>query len=757
MITNLLDITKPDQVSIISIEDTYSKIKEDFDLQQQCSIIRMANRQYKKTGDMSDYNEKERLKTKLPAFIPAGEFSYRSNKSLTRYHGQIVIDIDKIDNPDGLRAKIKSLKEPSVLLAFLSPSGNGLKVIHQLDVPELESIEETADFHKQAFFTLISYYKKKYKVTQIDKSGTDLARLCYYSHDPYAYYNPDAKGWKIAYIRKNVSSEPVLHSNIEGYYLRFSNDDENTNYKLVQNIIQWCGSNNISLLDHYHDWLRVMFVLKNTFSNEKHGLDLFLQLSSFSYKYNMESCIKKWQENTPNNINNKVTMGTLLYLAKLNGWRPSKNFHLGRRTILNCNVTALEENDIRLKYNELTHQLYYSESNDSEVWELGNDYIEGKIRLDILEMSMRREEFDSFFKYIPKKFNPVKEFLTSLPGWDGIDRFGELTSTLEIKNRNDAEISRKLLRRWLIGVINGLHNNPENEDNPSVSPNENLLILIGAQGIGKTRWIRKLMPDKWYSLFAEKPNMNFDDKDDKLLSCEKVIIAMDEMSPWLNNKTSNEQLKSFLSQKTFNIRVAYGRYNSVFYKIASIIGTSNHNEIITDPTGSRRFWPIEIESANYNHSVDMAQLWAQTYQLWKNGEQHWLSNEEQAELSKYNEAFTKIHPYEEYIARFIDHGDGQYTATQIAEFINDCLKDTNAVNPRQLGVYLKKAGYNNKSCWIGNKTQRIYEVTLLPEDVMDDFRKMEEKQRRKIKNWKKEETEKESIQAEILPDAKELF
>ena len=110
---------------------------------------------------------KEALKTKLPAFVPAGEFSYRDTKSLTKYRGRIVMDIDKIKDPERLRALIKSNREPSVIMAFLSPSGNGLKVIHQLDCPDLKSIEETGDFHKQAFLSLINLYKSKYKVTEI--------------------------------------------------------------------------------------------------------------------------------------------------------------------------------------------------------------------------------------------------------------------------------------------------------------------------------------------------------------------------------------------------------------------------------------------------------------------------------------------------------------------------------------------------------------------------------------------------------------
>ena len=75
--------------------------------------------------------------------------------------------------------------------------------------------------------------------------------------------------------------------------------------------------------------------------------------------------------------------------------------------------------------------------------------------------------------------------------------------------------------------------------------------------------------------------------------------------------------------------------------------------------------------------------------------------------------FTKIHPYEEYINRFVRPGKEQYTATQIAEFINEQLQNKNAVNPKHLGVYLKKADYFNVSRFINKTTRRVYSVFLV--------------------------------------------
>lgn len=714
MYTYLADKNKPDQVSIISQDEIIRRITGDEELKTEVSEIRRLTKRYEQSNDLADRNEKEALKTKLPAFVPAGEFSYRDTKSLTKYRGRIVMDIDKIKDPERLRALIKSNREPSVIMAFLSPSGNGLKVIHQLDCPDLKSIEETGDFHKQAFLSLINLYKSKYKVTEIDLSGSDLCRLCYYSFDDKAYYNPDAKSWTFEYRTKTERSISTLNSKIEGYYPRSGNDPERANLKVVQNIIHWSMNENVSLLDNYNDWIRVMFALKNTFGNSKIGFELFSQLSSTSYKYKPEECTRKWEENTADNNGQMATIGTIIYLAKKNGWRPPRALHIGLNSDVNTKITELEENNIRVRRNELSHQFHYAESIDKDIWILGDEYLFSKIKLTLFGFTTKTEAVVDLLNYISPKFNPVKDFLSSLPEWDGRDRFSELIATLTLKNTADLKMAESLLRKWMIGVINGLHNCPENSGNSSISPNENMLILIGPQGIGKTRWMWKLAPEKWKNtIFAEKLSFDFSSKDDHLLSCQKAIIALDELYPVLYDRATNEQLKGFLSQKTFSIRVPYGKANTDFYKIASFIGTSNHSEIITDTTGSRRFWPIEITNAEHKHEVDMYQLWSQAYALWNAGEQHWLSREQQEELSKYNEQYTKIHPYEEYINRFVRHGNEQYTATQIAEFINEQLQNKNAVNPKHLGVYLKKAGYFNVSRTINKGTHRVYSVFLV--------------------------------------------
>ena len=181
MYTQLEKKNKADQVSIIPEEAVIRKIRSDINIQQQCSMIRGLTSSIQLANDIQIRDEKERQKVKLPAFIPAGEFSSSRSSSITQYWGRIVLNFDNIDDPDCLRTKIIDENETSVIMAFISPSGTGLKVIHQLEYPEMDSFETIADFHKQAFRSMIEYYRNKFSVIELDESGSDLARLCYYS------------------------------------------------------------------------------------------------------------------------------------------------------------------------------------------------------------------------------------------------------------------------------------------------------------------------------------------------------------------------------------------------------------------------------------------------------------------------------------------------------------------------------------------------------------------------------------------------
>ena len=89
---------------------------------------------------------------------------------------------------------------------------------------------------------------------------------------------------------------------------------------------------------------------------------------------------------------------------------------------------------------------------------------------------------------------------------------------------------------------------------------------------------------------------------------------------------------------------------------------------LSDVTGNRRFWIIEIEEADFKHNIDMYQLWAQAKYLHDQSEPHWLVGDEIKLQARSVEEFGKINPYEDFINIFIEPGtskDEFMSATEI--------------------------------------------------------------------------------------------
>ena len=122
------------------------------------------------TGD-----ERAELKRRLPAIIWSGTFSRRATSGLIQHSGLICADIDKV--PDRLKELANiAWHDPHVVAAFVSPTGTGLKIV----------------FRTQSFDSVREHVASHYRAT-VDEAAKDVARLCFVSHDPEAFYNEEAE------------------------------------------------------------------------------------------------------------------------------------------------------------------------------------------------------------------------------------------------------------------------------------------------------------------------------------------------------------------------------------------------------------------------------------------------------------------------------------------------------------------------------------------------------------------------------------
>lgn len=163
------------------------------------------------TKGKKEYDE---FKKTLPAITWAGTFKERNNKGLNNYSGLMVLDIDNIDF-ETIKTLKKQLKENNhVLVAFTSPSSQGIKII----VP----VTSGPEHHLAAFLHLQKEFETKYCL-KIDDSGKDISRLCFVSYDHDMYWNAQAIPFEVD-IRYGEVKTYVLPEGLKNYKAQGNTD-----------------------------------------------------------------------------------------------------------------------------------------------------------------------------------------------------------------------------------------------------------------------------------------------------------------------------------------------------------------------------------------------------------------------------------------------------------------------------------------------------------------------------------------------------
>lgn len=148
-----------------------------------------------------DAKKKTALKSKLPAVTWSGTFSKRKAENLIQYSGLICLDFDKL--PLETLQTAKTNLPPFVFATFLSPSGNGMKIICK--------VERISGKHAENFRHLADYFKKVYKI-EADESGKDICRLCFLSWDKSIYIDENCETFDYPNLLEQEEKKPVTKS-----------------------------------------------------------------------------------------------------------------------------------------------------------------------------------------------------------------------------------------------------------------------------------------------------------------------------------------------------------------------------------------------------------------------------------------------------------------------------------------------------------------------------------------------------------------
>lgn len=279
------------------------------------------------------------------------------------------------------------------------------------------------------------------------------------------------------------------------------------------------------------------------------------------------------------------------------------------------------------------------------------------------------------------QYNPVASWIES-KAWDGQPRLINLCET--ITTDGSSELRNTLIKRWMISAVAAAYSSR------GISA-AGVLTLQGDQYIGKTKWLKGLVPTS-SELFKDGVILRVDDKDSVKQAVSFWITELGELDDTFK-KSGASALKAFLTQDNDVLRRAYARKESKYPRRTVFAASVNPKQYLNDPTGNRRYWTVSATHINHEHGLDMQQVWAEVKHLLDGGEGYYLTQDEMALLNNSNEMYTSSDPVEELILTRLDWDSPMdvwtwITATDVLYRIGDDRPDI--ASARSCSSFIRK-------------------------------------------------------------------
>ena len=238
------------------------------------------------------------------------------------------------------------------------------------------------------------------------------------------------------------------------------------------------------------------------------------------------------------------------------------------------------------------------------------------------------------FSSLIEEFHPFQAYFQELPVWDGKERILDLARRV-----SNEEWWVKAFHRWMLALtaqwmgMEKLHAN-------SVAP----ILISTEQGMMKSTFCKSLMPNVLQGYYTDKADLSSQGCLEHKLAL-MGMINLDEFDSIPEQRMA--QLKNLMQMPAVTIRQAYKKNFRQLPRIASFIGTSNRLDLLTDPTGSRRFLCVEVKQKIDCSNLELEQVYAQLKAELEAGERYWFTSDEEQEIQAQNASFYQVRPEEE--------------------------------------------------------------------------------------------------------------
>ena len=275
-----------------------------------------------------------------------------------------------------------------------------------------------------------------------------------------------------------------------------------------------------------------------------------------------------------------------------------------------------------------------------------------------------------------KNYNPIEEYLFQCyDKWDGKDHIRALARTVPTANPHWAD----WFYTWFLGMVDQWRDYSHRQYGNSVAP-----LLISKQGYNKSTFCRRLLP----------PELQWGYSDNLILSEKRqvyqamaqfMVINLDEFNQ-ISPQVQQGFLKNLIQLPTLKYKPPYGSHVMEFPRLASFIATSNMKDILSDPSGNRRFIGVELTGPiDVSVRPNYQQLFAQALSALNNGEKSYFDAQQVKLIMKSNSQFEIIQPIDQYFLLYFelveDEKEGEYlTAAEIFDYLKKQIGSSLKVN-----------------------------------------------------------------------------
>ena len=258
-------------------------------------------------------------------------------------------------------------------------------------------------------------------------------------------------------------------------------------------------------------------------------------------------------------------------------------------------------------------------------------------------------------------YNPVEDFLFKCAGkWDGKDYIRALARTVPTDN----PYWEDWFYTWFLAMVNQWRSYSHRKYGNSVAP-----LLISKQGYNKSTFCRSLVPPELQ--WGYNDNLVLSEKRQVLQAmCQTLLLNLDEFNQ-ISPQVQQGFLKNIIQLPSVKMKPPYGSHVQEFPRMASFIATSNMEDILSDPSGNRRFLGVELTGPiDVSQLPNYEQLYAQALAALQVGEKTYFDAEQTKLIMASNRKFEVISPVDQYFNLYFDLTDdaklGEYlTAAEI--------------------------------------------------------------------------------------------